>query len=58
MSALGTGLTVGGSVTVSGAVAAFTLVQQAGSRHADLATEAAGDPEIAGAEAEAELTLV
>ncbi len=58
VSALGTGLTVGGIVTVIGAIAAFTLVQQAGSRHANIAAEAAADPEIAGAEAEAELTLV
>lgn len=58
VSALGTGLTVGGIVTVIGAVAAFTLVQRAGSRNADVPTEAAGEPETAGREAEAELTLV
>jgi EmrB/QacA subfamily drug resistance transporter len=57
VSALGTGLTVGGLVTVIGAGAAFTLVQRAGSRHAGIAAEAAGEPEIAGTEAEAELTL-
>ena len=58
VSALGTGLTVGGIVTVIGAVLAFTLVRQAGSRHANIAAEAAGEPNIAGTEAEAELSLV
>jgi len=58
VSALGTGLTVGGIVTAIGAVAAFTLVKRAGSRNADIPTEAAGEPETAGREAEAELTLV
>lgn len=58
VSALGTGLTVGGIVTVIGAVAAFTLVQRAGSRNADLPTEGAGEPDTAAREAETELTLV
>ncbi|MDQ2897838.1 MAG: hypothetical protein M3Y09_19765, partial [Actinomycetota bacterium] len=58
VSALGTGLTVGGIVTLIGAVAAFTLVQRAGSRNADIRAEAAGEPETATREAEAELTLV
>ncbi|MEO8968011.1 MAG: DHA2 family efflux MFS transporter permease subunit, partial [Solirubrobacteraceae bacterium] len=58
VSALGTGLTVGGIVTLIGAVAAFTLVQRAGSRNADIRAEAAREPETATREAEAELTLV
>ncbi len=58
VTALGTGLTVGAIVTAIGAVLAFTLVQRAGSRNADIPTEAAGEPETAGREAEAELTLV
>ncbi|HET9103573.1 MAG TPA: MFS transporter [Solirubrobacteraceae bacterium] len=60
VSALGTGLTVGGIVTIIGAVVAVTLVQTAGARHtaATAAGETAppaGEPE---AGAESELSLV
>ena len=62
VSALGIGLTVGGVVTIIGAIAAVTLVQTAGARHtaatADASAQAPATPSETDEDAETELSLV
>ena len=55
VSALGAGLTIGGAVTVIGAIAAFTLIQRAPTRAEPLLAEPIAGPDAA--LAESELTL-